>query len=77
MDLSKTTIYCGQFLPLYNSLKINIEITIMKNRRLKLKQIRKQYLKNSQTIQRNLNSSYWSDSDRIDFLTLIELITKN
>ena len=49
----------------------------MKNRRLKLKQIRKQYLKNSQTIQRNLNSSYWNDSDRIDFLTLIELITKD
>lgn len=60
---------------LYNSLKIEIEI--MQNRRLKLKQIRKQYLKNSQTIQRNLNSSYWSDSDRIDFLTLIELITKD
>lgn len=33
-------------LPLYNSLKINIEILIMQRRRLKLKQVRKQLFKN-------------------------------
>ena len=48
----------------------------MKNRRLKLKQIRKQ-LKNGKTIQRNLNSFYWSESDRINLLTLIGLLTVN
>ena len=32
---------------LYNSLKINIEMTIMKNRRLKLKQVRQEIFKNN------------------------------
>lgn len=34
-------------LPLYNSLKINIETSIMQNRRLKLKQVRKEIFKQS------------------------------
>ena len=34
------------FLSLYNSLTINIEITIMQNRRLKLKQVRQEIFKN-------------------------------
>ena len=73
MDLSKTT-YCGHFLPLYNSLKIHIEIVIMQNKRLKLKQIRNQYFKDEKDRQRNLNPLYWNDNGRIGFLTAI--ITK-
>ena len=34
-------------LSLYNSLTINIEMTIMKNRRLKLKQVRQEIFKNN------------------------------
>ena len=59
---------------LYNSLKINIEISIMQNRRLKLKQFRKQYVKDAKFIQRKLNPFYWNDADKINFLTSI--ITK-
>ena len=45
----------------------------MKNRRLKLKQIRKQYLEDVKYRQ-NLNPFCWNDANRIDFLT--EIITK-
>ena len=35
------------YLSLYNSLTINIEMTIMKNRQLKLKQVRQEIFKNN------------------------------
>ena len=52
---------------LYNSLKINIEMTIMKNRRLKLKQVRQEIFKNNLFLN-NLTKIKYKKSSLIDIV---------